>query len=353
MSRIAKIVAKYAWIVALLSGLLAGLIAAFFAGENPIHVLMVMTQAVLATPYDLGMTLVYSTPLLFTGLSVAVAYRAGLFNLGAEGQLEIGALAATIVALGFEAIFPEFVSSDKLYARIFGVVMCGSAAALAGGAVGWLIGVLRVRRGSHEVVTSIMLNFLLKAFATWIVLDKIRSIDTQNPESRPVGQAFRSFETEGFGGAPLTIWFIVGILAAAFCAIVFSRTRAGFRSLVVGTSTSAAKFSGIDSGRQMIFAMTAAGAIAGFAGLGDVLAGAGRFRLGFSTGYGFTGIAVALLAGGRPLPVIGSAVLFGALTKGALDLDFETDHVTHDLALVIQGCIILFASSRWLQARSH
>lgn len=349
MSGVSRILVRNTWILALLSGLGAGLVAAFFAGENPFHVLSVMIHAVVATPYDLGMTLVYSTPLLFTGLSVAVAYRAGLFNLGAEGQLEIGALAATGAALVCGAWFPDFATSSHFSGRVGGLIVCGVAATLAGGALGWLIGYLRAQRGSHEVVTSIMLNFMIKAFATWVILEKIRSTDTQNPESKPVAMAFRAFEIPGFDGAPLTTWFGIGIFSACFVAFVFSQTRTGFRTLVAGVSTPAARFSGIDPARQIIVAMTAAGALAGLAGLGDVLAGAGRFRIGFSTGYGFTGIAVALLAGGRPLPVIASALLFGALTKGALDLDFETDHVTHDLALVIQGCIILFASSRWLR----
>ncbi len=338
---------------AILTGLVVGLCAAALAGENPLHVFQVMVNAGFGTAYDFGMTLVYTTPLIFTGLSVAVAYRAGLFNIGAEGQLVLGAMAATAAALGITSVFPEFADAPSFGARFAGMTVCALAAATAGGIAGLMVGYLRARRGSHEVVTSIMLNFLVTAFTSWVVLEKLHSLDTQNPETRPVGAAFRASSLAWFDGAPVTVWFVCGLIAAVGVWFIFQRTRPGFGMLATGANPTATAFAGIDTGRQMMLAMTIAGALAGLGGLGDVLGGTGRFRIGFSSDYGFTGIAVALLASGRPLALVASALLFGALHKGALDLDFETDHVTRDLATIIQGCVILFATAKWFQWRKR
>lgn len=334
-------------LLAVLTGLLVGLVAAAFAGENPLHVFSVMVKAAFGSPYDLGMTLVYTTPLIFTGLSVAVAYRAGLFNIGAEGQLVLGAMAATAVALAVDAVTPGVSGSSTPGARFVAMLLSAACAAAAGAGVGAFIGYLKARRGSHEVVTSIMLNFLVTALTSWLVLEKFHSIDTQNPETRPVGAAFRAPSATLFDGAPVTVWFGAGLVAAILVWFFLGRTVSGFRIRATGENAGAATFAGIDTGRELILAMAISGALAGMAGLGDVLGGTGRYRIGFSADYGFTGIAVALLAGGRPLAVVASALLFGALHKGALDLDFETDHVTRDLATIIQGCVILFATARW------
>ncbi|NDE15149.1 ABC transporter permease [bacterium] len=336
---------------AILAGLVVGLCAAAVAGENPLHVFGVMLNAGFGTAYDVGMTLVYTTPLIFTGLSVAVAYRAGLFNIGAEGQLVLGAMAATAAALGIGSVFPGLADASSAGPRVIAMLVCALAAATAGGLAGLLVGYLRARRGSHEVVTSIMVNFLVMAFTSWMVLERFHSLDTQNPETRPVGLAFKASSLPLFGGAPVTVWFVCGMVAAVGVWFVFQRTRSGFGMLATGANPVATTFAGIDTGRQMMLAMAIAGALAGLGGLGDVLGGAGRFRIGFSSDYGFTGIAVALLAGGRPGAVVASALLFGALHKGALDLDFETDHVTRDLATIIQGCVILFATAKWFQGR--
>ncbi len=342
---------RWPWLTAIVTGFFFGLIAAALAGENPFHVMRIMVMAAVGTPYDLGMTLVYTTPLIFSGLSVAVAYRAGLFNIGAEGQLVLGGMAATAVALRFGAQFPQFASSSSFAPMAIGMMLCGVAAAFIGGLTGLITGYLRARRGSHEVVTSIMVNFLATAITSWLVLEKFHSVDTQNPETRPVAAAFKALAFGGFDGAPVTIWFVAGIVSALVVAIVFDRTLLGFHLRATGENSVAATFSGIDTGRQMMIAMALAGGLAGLAGLGDILGGSGRYRIGFSSDYGFTGIAVALLAGGQPLAVIASAFLFGALHKGALDLDFETDHVTRDLAMIIQGCVILFASARWFHRK--
>ena len=338
---------RWPWLTAIMMGLTTGLCAAAVAGENPFHVLLIMIKAAVGSPYDVGMTLVYTTPLIFSGLSVAVAYRAGLFNIGAEGQLVVGGMAATAFALRLGALFPDFAADTSFAGKAAGMIVCGLAAGVTGGFIGLMIGYLRARRGSHEVVTSIMMNFLAMAFTSWLVLEKFHSTDTQNPETSPVGNVFKAINFRGFDGAPVTIWFVIGILTAGLIAFLFDRTMFGFRLRACGENPVAATFAGIDTGRQMIIAMALAGVLAGFSGLGDILGGAGRFRIGFSSDYGFTGIAVALLAGGRPLAIIASALLFGALHKGALDLDFETDHVTRDLAMVIQGCVVLFASARW------
>jgi ABC-type uncharacterized transport system permease subunit len=330
------------------AGLFAGLMAALIAGESPLHVASVMVHAAFGSPYDIGMTLVYTTPLVFTGLSVAVAYRAGLFNIGAEGQLVIGGLTAAAAGI----LAGEWFSEASYLGSVLAQILVAAAASTSGAFLGGFTGFLKARRGSHEVVTSIMCNFLVTAFCSWVVIEKLRSMDTQNPETMPVGPAFRAMTIAGFGEAPVTLWFAWSLVAALIVWLLFNRTLWGFQLLATGANPDAARHGGIDTGREMIRAMAIAGALAGLGGLGDVLGGAGRFRLGFSHDYGFTGIAVALLGRGTPLGVVASAFLFGALHKGALDLDFETDHVTRDLATVMQGLVILFAASRFFRWRN-
>lgn len=334
-------------LVPVTAGIVAGLLAALVAGENPLHVAAVMAKAAFGTPYDAGMTLVYTTPLVFTGLSVAVAYRAGLFNIGAEGQLVMGGLAAAATGIWAGGVFQNTSLPGVLVAQFLAAV----SAVLAGAVLGGLTGYLKAWRGSHEVVTSIMGNFLVTAFCSWMVLEKLHSVDTQNPETMPVAPAFRATSIAGFDGAPVTFWFVWALVATLIVWLLFNRTVWGFQIFATGANPDAARHGGIDTGKEMIRAMAIAGALAGLGGLGDVLGGAGRFRLGFSHDYGFTGIAVALLGRGTPLGVVSSALLFGALHKGALDLDFETDRVTRDLATVMQGLVILFAASRFFSWR--
>jgi len=320
-------------------GLVLGLAVTWIAGENPWHVLRVLEHGAFGSSEAFGMTLFYSTPLIFTGLSVAVAFHGGLFNIGAEGQLTLGALAAAAVG----ALWPSFPPP-------IAPVLAGLAAFLVGMMWGAIPGWLRARRGSHEVITTIMLNFVAAGLASYVTLYLLKNPGSQNPETRPIGAGYMIRQFEIFGGAPVGTALIVAVVASVVLRILLSRTALGFEIRAVGESESAARAAGIDAAKIRIIAMSLSGGLAGLVGISEVLGNAGRFKIEFSPGYGFTGIAVALLARNHPLAVLPAALLFGALHKGTTDLDIETEHVTRELSLVLQALIILCVSAEGLSS---
>lgn len=327
-------------ILSLLFGLALGLGLTALAGENPWHVLMVLVRGSTGSAYDLGMTLFYMTPLLFAGLSVSVAFRAGLFNIGAEGQLTVGALA--MAWAGFT--FPSLGAPWSWVVAI----LCGG---VAGGAWGGLAGWLKARRGSHEVISTIMLNFVAAGVTSYCVLHLFRNPETQNPETLAIGPGYALPGIPGLGESPVSIALPIAVALALLMGFVLERTRLGFELLAVGRNEDAARTAGISVPRVQWVAMVLSGALAAGVGLGEVLGASHRFRLGFSPDFGFMGIAVALLARGNPVGVIGSSFLFAALHKGTADLDLETEHVTRDLALVLQALVISAVAAEGLWTR--
>jgi general nucleoside transport system permease protein len=321
-------------ILAVALGLIVGLSATWVAGENPWHVLKILAKGAFGSGYDFGMTLFYATPLIFTGLSVAVAFQAGLFNIGAEGQLTLGALAAAAVG----AVWPGLSSP-------LAPVVGGLAALAAGAAWGAIPGWLRARRGSHEVINTIMLNFVAAGLASYVALYMLKNPESQNPETRPIGAGYCIPQFGIFGGAPVSAALPLALLAAALVWVLLWRTVLGFELRAVGQSESAARAAGIDPGRIRIIAMSLAGGLAGLVGVGEVLGNAGKFIVGFSPEYGFIGIAVALLGRNQPAGVVAAALLFGALHQGATKLDLDTEHVTREVSLVFQALIILSVSA--------
>ena len=327
-------------------GLALGLATTWVAGENPWHVLTILVKGAFGSGYNFGMTLFYSTPLIFTGLSVAVAFQAGLFNIGAEGQLTLGALAAAAVG----AVWPGLWSP-------LAPVLAGLAALAAGTIWGAIPGWLRARRGSHEVINTIMLNFVAAGLASYVALYVLRNPDSQNPETRPIGAGYCIPQFSVFGGAPVSAALPLALLAALLIWMLMWRTVLGFEIRAVGQSESAARAAGIDPCRIRIIAMSLAGGLAGLVGVAEVLGNAGKFRVGFSPEYGFMGIAVALLGRNQPVGVVAAALLFGALHKGAAELDLETEHVTREVSLVFQALIILSVSAEgvwhWMKRREQ
>jgi general nucleoside transport system permease protein len=333
-------------VLAAVVGLALGLSFTWFAGENPWHVLRILGKSAFGSGYDVGMTLFYTTPLIFTGLAVAVPFQAGLFNIGAEGQLTLGALAAAVVG----AIWPALPWP-------LAPVLAGLAAFFAGAIWGWIPGWLRAKRGSHEVINTIMLNFIAAGIASYVTLYLLKNPDTQNPETRPIGAGYLIHQFAIFGGAPLSSALPLAIFVAGLVWILLWRTVAGFEMRAVGQNDTAARAAGIDAGKMRILSMALAGGLAGLVGVGEVLGNAGKFRLGFSPEYGFMGIAVALLGRNQPAGVVAAALLFGALHKGTADLDLETEHVTREVSLILQALIILSVSAEglwsWMKKRGE
>ena len=333
-------------ILAVVLGLALGLAFTGIAGESPWNVLRILAKGAFGSSYDFGMTLFYTTPLIFAGLSVAVAFHAGLFNIGAEGQLTLGALAAGVVG----AVWPGLLWPVA-------PLLAGGAALFAGILWGTIPGWLRAKRGSHEVINTIMLNFIAAGIASYVTLYLFKNPDTQNPETRPIGTGFLIHQFGIFGGAPVSTALPLAIVAVILVWILLWRTVIGYEMRAVGQNESAARAAGIDAGKIRILAMALAGGLAGLVGVGEVLGNAGKFRLGFSPEYGFMAIAVALLGRNQPVGVVAAALLFGALHKGTADLDLETEHVTREVSLILQALIILSVSAEglwsWMKRRSE
>ena len=331
-------------ILGLLFGLVICLVLTSFAGENPFHILKILFTSTFGSPYDFGLCLFYTTSFIFTGLSVSFAFHAGLFNIGAEGQLTIATMAAALTGIAFKDLgFP------------IAPIVATVAAFLVGGLWGFIPGILKVVRGSHEVVVTMMMNFIASGLTSYLVVAKFQNPASQNPETAPVPQSFllANFDpiSKIFKDSPANSSIILALLLCLIYYFVLNQTRFGFELKASGQNEKAALFAGISSGKIKILAMTIAGALAGLVATNEVLGSAGKFKIGFSADYGFVGIAVALLARNHPLGIIASAFLFGILQKGTADLDIETATITRDFSKIMQAVIILsvtaFALTKW------
>jgi ABC-type uncharacterized transport system permease subunit len=316
-------------------GILFCMVIVTILGENPFHVLKVLFAGAFGTLEDLGYTLFYATPLIFTGLSVAVAFQCGLFNIGAEGQLYMGALLLTIAGIYFPHVpWP--------LAPLFAIL----AAVLGGGIWGAIAGILKTYRGSHEVIVTIMLNFIAYSLAGFFIMNVFKNPLSQNPESSEIGKNYFIPQLNIFGGySPLNVGFIFALLAAFAVWLLLFKTTWGFELRMVGASPETARRAGVRVKVRIVQAMFLSGGLAGLVAVNEILGFSHKFRDMFSSGYGFIGIAVALLGRNRPLGIIFAALLFGALQKGSLELEIDSEKITRDLSLVIQALIILFMAS--------
>lgn len=331
-------------VLAIAFGLFLGLLISAMAGENPWKVLTILVGGSLGSRYDLGMTLFYATPLIFTGLSVAVAFHVGLFNIGAEGQLTMGALAAACVGVLFAKI-PSGI------APVLAVVAAFFTGALWGAIPGWL----RARRGGHEVINTIMMNFIAAGFSSWVTLYLFKNPDSQNPETKAISAAYVIYQFKFFDDAPVSLATPFAVFVAIAVTYFLWKTAWGYEMRAVGQGERAAQANGIDSAKNRILAMFLAGGLAGLVGMGEVLGNAHRFKMGFSPGYGFIGIAVALLARNRPVGIIAAALLFAALHKGSMELDLDTEKITKDMSQILQALIIACVAAEgfweWVKKR--
>jgi simple sugar transport system permease protein len=315
-------------------GLFIALMIAAMLGDNPFDVLQVMIESSLGSPTQVGYSLYYATPLLLTGLSVAWAGRAGLFNIGAEGQMTIGGIVMASVGL----IAPNLPSAVALPLALI-------AAFVAGGIWGAIAGWMKAKRGCHEVLATILLNFVAYGLAAYVIVGLLKNPASQVPETGVVGSGYQISQL-GLGTSPANWALLIAVISVASYAFIFARTRLGLHQRLAGGAPLAGRLGGVNMDRQIIIAMFYSGGFAALAAAGPVLGFAHKAREGFAGGAGFVGIAVALLGRGRPLGLLFSALLFGVLIKGSLDLDIDTDYVSRDLSTVIQALIIVAVASQ-------
>ncbi|MBC5825274.1 MAG: ABC transporter permease [Candidatus Eremiobacteraeota bacterium] len=314
--------------------LAAGALAMLAFHADPIAAYGALLQGALGSVQGTAETFVQTTPLLLTGLGVAVAFRAGLFNIGAEGQLVVGALCS--------AVFGAWVHLPTLAE----IPLCFAVGAAAGGLWAAIAGWLRARFGASEIITTIMLNYIAFLGANYLVSGPLRGSNAA-PETAPISPSAVLHPL--VSGTRLTAAFPLALIAAAALAWWLRRTVAGYELRAVGQSERAARYAGVNVGPAIVRAMALSGALAGLAGSTEVLGLLHRFNAQLSPGYGFTSIAVALLANSSPLGVIVSAFFFGLLQNGALFMQAYAG-VPKDLVSVVEGLVILFSAAGMLRS---
>jgi len=298
-------------------------------GEDPLSVYGYMFQQCFGTGYGLGQTLFKATPLLFTGLAVALGFRAGLFNIGAEGQLYFGGFAAALAAVACAGA-PALALPAALV-----------AAALAGAVWGAIPGVLKARFGAHEVIDTIMMNFIAFALVAFFGRSVFQLATVRTAEIPPAAALAR---LDGWfpalHGAPVNLTLLLGLALLASAWWLLFRTKLGYELRAVGLNPGAAEYGGIAIGATQVKALALSGAVAGLGGVNFVLGYKHYFELGFSAGAGFLGIAVALVGRNHPLGVAIAALFFGALSYGGLVINAR---VPKELIEILVALVILLA----------
>ena len=323
------------YVVPLLLALTIGGIAMWLSGYPPISTYAIMLKGSLSLS-RIPETLLMTTPLIFTGLSFLFADRCGLFNVGAEGQLLIGGFAAAWVGFSITGLPP-----------IVHVSLALLAGALAGAFVGFIPGALKARLGANEVVTTIMLNYICADFTEWLVLHPFAAEPTR-PQTKLIEASAQLPSL--IAGSRVSAALFVGILAAFATWFLLRKTVLGYEVRAVGLNATASARKGIHVRSRMILAMSISGAIAGLGGAGEILGTYGRFIAGFSPGYGFDGIAVALVGASHPLGALPAAFLFGALRTGGTYIS-QFAGVPSEFVVVIQALVILFVTAPGLIER--
>jgi simple sugar transport system permease protein len=326
-------------LIAVVAAFIVGGILILIIGDNPLEAYRLLFGSAFSWPVGIGYTLFYATPLIFTGLAVLVAFRCGLLNIGAEGQLYVAAFATAWIGITFANLSPWFL-----------IPMCFMAAVVGGGVWGAIPGILKARFGSHEVINTIMLNFLAVALLSYFTQYHYKAPGDPIMQTIPIGPGAHIARLGKFIPGlpqfiPLNLAFVLALICCALVYIFLWRTKWGYELRATGTNPSAAEYGGISVRKQIVIAMTISGALAGMVGINEVLGYRYRYYDGFSDNYGFTGIAVALLGRNHPVGVIISALLFAILQRGGIPVDAFTQHVTKDIVQVLQGTIILFVAA--------
>ncbi len=299
--------------------------------------------------------LFYATPLIFTGLAVAVAFRCGLLNIGAEGQLYVAAFATAWVGIKFGGTIVNVFGKDVDYSwmslpAIVLVPLCMLTAIIAGGIWGAIPGILKAKFGSHEVINTIMLNFIAIALVSYFTQYYYKVPGDAILQTAPIGEAAHIPRISQFipgmpEFVPLSVAFLLAILMCVLVYIFLWKTKWGFELRAVGANPSAAEYGGISPKKQIIIAMTISGGLAGMVAIGEVLGNRYLYYHDFSGEVGFLGIAVALLGRNHPLGVFLAALFFAILLRGGIFVDAFTEYVSKDLVEVLQAMVILFVAS--------
>ena len=339
-----------AWLEIVVIPILNIMAALFFAGlimlaigVNPIEAVGIMINGAFGYDEGIGYTLYYTTNFIFTGLAVAVAFHASLFNIGGEGQAYIGGLGVGLVFLMLDQYLPTvlLIPIGMMAAGLFGALWAFIPA--------WL----QAYRGSHIVITTIMFNFIASSLMVYLLVNVLIKPGQMSPETRVFSEAtWMPFMHNFLGGlgfevarSPLNLSFFFALLCCLLVWIYIWRTRWGYELRTAGYSEGAAVYAGIKPRKVIISAMCLSGALAGFVAVNEIMGVHHRVLMNFTAGYGFTGIAVSLMGRNHPVGIIMASLLFGVLYQGGAELAFEIPKITREMVVAIQGLIILFSGA--------
>ena len=326
-------------LIAVLAAFIVGGIVVWLIGDSPIQTYRLLIGSAFSWPDGIGYMLFYATPLIFTGLAVTVGFRCGLLNIGAEGQLYVGAFAAAWVGIKFAGA-----SSWVL------LPMCCLAAIVAGAFWAGIPGVLKARFGSHEVINTIMLNFIAVALVSYFTQYHYKVPGDPIMQTRAIGPGAHIARLGRFipglpERIPVNLAFILALICCVLVYVLLWKTKWGYEIRATGANPSAAEYGGISIRKQIILAMAISGSLAGMVGINEVLGYRYRYYDGFSANYGFVGIAVALLGRSHPVGVFLAAILFAVLLRGGIFVDAYTVHVSKDIVDMLQGIVIVFVAA--------
>ena len=321
-------------LIAVILGLTAGALLILLIGENPVQGYGFLLQGGLMSISRIGNTLATATPLILTGLSVAFAFKTGLFNIGAPGQMLFGGFCATAVGLTVNAPQPV-------------ILILMTLAAFIGGAL-WasIPGFLKAKFNVHEVVSSIMMNWT----AYWIIFYiipayfKAETLETESRRLADTATLKAEFLTKLFEGSYINLGIFIALIAVTLVAFILNKTVLGYELKAVGFNRDAAEYAGMAVNRNIVVAMMIAGGLSGLAGLTQYAGNSVNIQIGIMPSQGFDGIAVALLGGNTPIGVLISAIFFGLLYAGKGFMSAMT-HIPPEIADTIIATIIYFAAT--------
>ena len=317
-------------LLAIALSFLVGGIFVLSIGKDPVEIFGNFFTESLGNTYGIGQILFKATPLIFTGLAAAISFRAGLFNIGAEGQSVIGALTTAWVGFTFTSLPAIILMPLCIFAGVAGGALWGA-----------IPGFLKARFGAHEVINTIMMNFIAAALVSYLVNNIFAVPGTVHTPAVSANAELLRLENVSsvFKGSPVNLSLFIALAACALMYYLLWKTRFGYELRTIGLNVHAARYAGINVARSTVLAMATAGGFAGLVGSNFVLGYKHYFELGFSENTGFIGIAVALLAKNNPFAIIFSALLFGILDYGGLAVNTM---VPKELVNILQALIIIF-----------
>lgn len=320
-------------IIAILIAFLTGAIVLVVTGHSPLKAYSAMMMGAFGDVFGIGQTFTQATPIIFTALAFLFAFKCGLFNIGAEGQLLVGGFAAALVGISFHGL-PAFIH----------LPMALLAGALAGGLWGFIPAILKAKLGAHEVITTMMLSYVAFYVTGYMVNYPYKAPGwvAQTVPIAPSAELPRILQP-----TQLSASIFMAVILAGLAHYTLQKTTFGYEVRATGLNPTAAESGGISIKRGMILALVISGAMAGLGGAGEVMGVHRRFIEGFSPGYGWDGLAVALVGGLHPVGVLLAAVLFGALRSGGMVMTRATG-VPLDIVFILQALVILFVAAPML-----